>query len=368
MRLNTKIFSSVSTKSFVFGFVILMACAAFVFTGFGSLNPGNLFGLDPNTAAQVGSEKIDMQQFSAVISSQLSAETPPEQRRALAQQVIQQMIQEKVLAEQAKKIGWLVSDSEMTVLIKSVQQFQNPQTKQFDIQLFKNYVASQSMSELSFYAFLKQQLEIQKMRNLIYLPSPLPSKLTEEQNKINNTEFNLQYAIVSIPDAILKAKISEQAKKYADDKTNEANLNELYQNSKNQFQQKAQVKAQSILISYKTAQRAQGDALKRTQNEAKSLIKQIENKLKSGSDFSSLASVTNDDLASKNNKGNIGFVDETNIDSTSAKAVLALTPQSPLSAIIETPFGYRIFKFIEGKPAVSKKFNDIKLQLAEQLL
>jgi peptidyl-prolyl cis-trans isomerase D len=368
VRLNTKIFSSVSTKSFVFGFVILMACAAFVFTGFGSLNPGNLFGLDPNTAAQVGSEKIDMQQFSAVISSQLSADTPPEQRRALAQQVIQQMIQEKVLAEQAKKIGWLASDSEMTVLIKSVPQFQNPQTKQFDIQLFKNYVASQQMSELSFYAFLKQQLEIQKMRNLLYLPSPFPSKLAETQNKINNTEFNLQYAIISIPDATLKTKISEQAKKYAEDKANQSNLNELFQNSKNQFQQKAQVKAQSILISYKTAQRAQGEALKRTQDDAKNLVNQIESKLKSGSDFSTLASETNDDLSAKNNKGNIGFVDETNIDPKSAQAVLALTSQNPLSGIIETPFGYRIFKFVEGKPAISKTFDDVKLQLAEQLL
>lgn len=368
MRLNTRIFSSVSTKSFIFGFVILMACAAFVFTGFGSLNPGNLFGLDPNTAAQVGSEKIDMQQFSAIISSQLSAETPPEQRKAVVHQVIQQMIQEKVLAEQAKKIGWIASDSEMTVLIKSVPQFQNPQTKQFELQLFKNYIASQQMSELSFYAFLKQQLEIQKMRNLLYLPSPLPNKLAETQNKINNTEFNLQYVIVSIPDSTLKAKISEQAKKYADDKTNQSNLNALFQNSKNQFQQKAQIKVQSILISYKTAQRAQGDALNRTQDDAKNLVNQIKNKLKSGADFSTLASETNDDLAAKNNKGNIGYVDETNIDPKSAQAVLTLNVQNPLSSVIETPFGYRIFKFVEGKPAVSKTFNDVKVQLAEQLL
>jgi peptidyl-prolyl cis-trans isomerase D len=368
VRLNTRIFSSVSTKSFVFGFVILMACAAFVFTGFGSLNPANLFGLDPNTAAQVGSEKIEMQQFSAVISSQLSAETPPEQRKALANKVIQQMIQEKVLAEQAKNIGWIANDSEMSVLIKSVPQFQNPETKQFDIQLFKNYVANQQMSELSFYAFLKQQLEVQKMHNLLYMPSPFPNNLAVEQNKINNTEFNLQYAIISIPDITLKAKISEQAKKYADDKANQANLNELFQNSKNQFQQKAQVKVQSILISYKTAQRAQGNALKRTQDEAKNLANQIESKLKSGSDFSTLASETNDDLAAKNNKGNIGYVDETNIDSKSAQAVLSLTSQNPLSGLIETPFGYRIFKFVEGKPAISKTFDDVKLQLAEQLL
>ncbi len=368
MRLNTRIFSSVSTKSFVFGFVIVMACTAFIFTGFGSLNPRNLFGLDPNTAAQVGSDKIDMQQFAAVISSQLSQDTPPEQRKAIVQQVIQRMIEEKVLAEQAKSIGWIATDEEMAVLIKSIPQFQNPQTKQFEFQLFKNYIASQQMSELSFYSYLKQQLEIQKMNNLLYLPTPVSTSLAEAQNKINATEFNLQYAVVSLPDAALKAKIADQAKKYADDKANQSNLNELYQNSKNQYQQKAQVKALSILISYKTAQRAQGDALKRSQEEAKTLAAQIESKLKSGTDFAKLASETNDDLNAKNNKGNIGFIDESNIDPKSAQAVLALNEKNPLSSIVETPFGYRIFKFTEGKAAITKTFEDVKLQLAEQLV
>ena len=345
-----------------------MACVAFIFTGFGSLNPRNLLGLDPNTAAQVGSEKIDMQQFAAVISSQMGQDTPPEQRRALAQQVIQRMIEEKVLAEQAKTIGWIASDSEMAVLIKSIPQFQNPQTKQFELQLFKNYIASQQMSELSFYSYLKQQLEIQKMNNLLYLPTPISTSLAEAQNKINRTEFNLQYATVSLSDAALKEKVADQAKKYADDKKNLSNLNELYQNSKNQFQQKAQVKALSILISYKTAQRSQGSALQRTQEEAKNLVAQIENKLKTGSDFAKLASGTNDDLNAKNNNGNIGYVDETNIDPKSAQAVLALNDKKTLSGIIETPFGYRIFKFMEGKPAVTKTFDDVKLQLAEQIV
>ncbi|APJ04151.1 peptidylprolyl isomerase [Silvanigrella aquatica] len=368
MRLNTKIFSSVSTKSFIFGSVIVTACAAFVFTGFGSLNPGNLFGLDPNTAAQVGSEKIEMQQFAAVISSQLSADAPPEQRKAIVQQVIQQMIKEKVLTEQAKKMGWSVNDIEMSTLIRSIPQFQNPQTKQFDFQTFKKFIASQQMSEIAFYDMVKQQLEVQKLRSLLNLPSPLPSKAAEIQNKINNTEFNLQYALVSLPDAALKEKIAEEAKKYSEDKANQSNLNNLFINTKNQYQQKAQVKVQSILISYKTAQRAQGDALKRSQEDAKNLANEIEKKLKSGSDFSTLASQTNDDIAAKNNKGNIGYVDETNIDNKSAQAVLTLNAQNPISNIIETPFGYRIFKFMEGKPAVSKTFEDVKLQLAEQLI
>ncbi|WP_158999510.1 peptidylprolyl isomerase [Pigmentibacter ruber] len=368
MRLNTKIFSSVSTKSFVLGFIIITAVVAFVFTGFGRLNPTGLFGLDPNTAAQVGSEKIEMQQFAAIISSQLNQDTPPEQRKMLARQLIQRMIQEKVLAEEAKNLGWNVSDVEMATLIRSIPQFQNPKTQQFDMQAFKNYIASQQMSELSFYSFLKQQLEIQKFNNLLYLPTPISTNIAEIQNKINSTEFKLQYALITLPDAILKQKVLEESQKYVNDKNNLNNLTQLYNNSKNQFSQKAQVKALTILISHKDAQRAQGEALKRTPTEAKKLIEEIQAQLAKGADFAKLAKDKNDDVNAKNNGGNIGFIDESNMDPKSVSAALSLTAQKPLSTIVETPFGFRIFKFVEGKPAITKSFDDVKLQLAEQLI
>lgn len=368
MHLNTKIFSSVSTKSFILGFIILMACSAFVLTGFGSLNPGNLFGLDPNTAAQVGAEKIDMQQFSAVVSSRRPNDSTPEQRKAYAHQVIQQMIQDRILTEQSKKIGWITSDYELATFIKNIPQFQNSETNQFEMKLLKDYLEKINISEISFYNYLKQQIEIQKINNLLYIPTPLPNKLLEMQNAVNNTEFNLQYAVISIPDSLLKLKISEQAQKYANDKTNESNLLNFYQNSKNKYQQQAKVRAQSILISYNSAERAQGDALKRTKEDAKSLAQQIKIKLSSGADFSALATMTNDDFTAKKNKGDIGYVDETNIDHKSAQSVLTLTSQNPISDIIDTPFGFRIFKFIEGKPAISKSFEEVKLKVAEQII
>lgn len=370
VRLNTKLFSSVSTKSFVFGFIIITAVVAFVFTGFGRLNPSGLFGLDPSTAAQVGSEKIEMQQFAAIISGQLAQDTPPEQRKMLAQQLIQRMIQEKVLSEEAKKIGWPVSDAEMATLIRSIPQFQNPQTQQFDMQLFKNYIASQQMSELSFYSFLKQQLEIQKMNNLLYLPTPTSTAVAEVQNKINSTEFNLQYALVSLPDALLQEKVAEEAKKYAEDKNNLSNLTQLFNNSKNQFSQKAQVKALTLLISYKDAQRAQGEALLRSKDEAKKLVQDLHDKLSKGADFAKLAVEKNDDANAKSSilSGNIGFIDDTNMDPKSVSAAFALNKENKLSPVIETPFGYRIFQFVENKPAITKTFDEVKLQLAEQII
>lgn len=369
MRLVSKIFSSVSPKSLTLGFLIVMACIAFIFTGFGSLNPGSLFGLDPNTAVQVGSEKIDMQQFSEAISSAKgSKDISQEELRIIAQKVMQEMIKNKIMVEQSLKIGWKTDNPEIASYIKAIPLFHDPVTNQFDIKIFKDFLSKRNLAELNFYNMLKERLDMQKFINLTYLPVVLPQELLKAQYLMQNTQFNYQYALVSIPEEVLKTKIATQAQNYAEDKNNELNLKNLYENTKNQFNKKPQTKVMSILISYKTAQRAQGEALNRTQDEAKNIINTMLSQIKGGTDFAALAGKTNDDPAAKNNKGNIGFVDETNIDPASLYAVSTLSAEKPLSEIVETPFGFRIFKFVEGIPGVTKKFEDVKIQLAEKIL
>jgi peptidyl-prolyl cis-trans isomerase D len=368
VRLNTRIFASVSTKSLLLGFVIVMACCAFILTGFGSLNPTSLFGLDPNTAAQVGSEKIDMHQFSAILSSRVSNDSTSEQRKKAAKQIIDDLIQQKILEEQAKKIGWTVTEPELVAFIKSVPQFHKPSTTEFDLTLFQDYMKNQNTSEIEFYNYIKQQLESQKMQNLLYLPTAIPDAIAETQYKIDNTEFILQYALISFQKEKLKTKISEEAKKYSHQPENLTRLKSFYENSKEEYQQNAKIKVMSLLISYKTAERPQGEALTRTKEQAQEEIAQIQKKLKRGIPFEKLASEKNDDLQAKSNKGNIGFIDDTNIDIISAKAALALSPKEPLSQIIDTPFGFRILKYLDSKPAISRSFEEVKTELAEKII
>ena len=61
------------------------------------------------------------------------------------------------------------------------------------------------MSELSFILLKNNNLKF-KMNNLLYLLTPTSTAIAEVQNKINTTEFNIQYALVSYPDAVLKTK------------------------------------------------------------------------------------------------------------------------------------------------------------------
>ena len=49
----------------------------------------------------------------------------------------------------------------MATLIRSIPQFQNPKTQQFDMQAFKKLYRQPTNVRTEFYSFKKQQLEIQ---------------------------------------------------------------------------------------------------------------------------------------------------------------------------------------------------------------
>ena len=368
MRLGTRMFSSVNTKSLVFGIVIIFACVAFIFTGFGSLHVSNLNSMDPNTAATVGSVTIGINEFVNVMNEQGLSNVAGAEKKYMAAQVIKQLINQKILANEALKIGWQVSDNEIASAIKAVPIFQDPTSHQFSMTLFKNYIANQQTSEVDFYNYLRTQLDIQKMQNLIFMPVVIPNSVAQFQYDINNTQFNLQYAVITLPENSLRPKIEAEAKKFVDNKANLKQLQDLYASQKDQFNQKAKTHVRSILIAYKGANRAQGAALDRTKEDALKVAQNILSQVKQGSDFSKLAGELNDDNTAKQAKGDLGFVDDSTIDPTSLTAIALLTKQNPLTNVVDTPFGYRIFQYVENKPAVTKNFEDVKIELAKQII
>lgn len=368
MRLNSKIFSSLSMRSLILGAIVVLACLSFIFTGFGSLKLSNLGGMSPNTAASVGSEDISMNQFSSQLSNQGVSRYPESERRSIELQILNQMISQKIMVEQAKKIGWHASDAEIAVLIRSVPLFQDPEKKQFSLEKFKAYVASQQMSDVDFYNELRGELELQKMQNLFFMPQMLPNSIVQTQYKINNTEFSLQYVLLDLDESLLQQKIESKAAEFSKNPANQSQLQSIFNAQKSKYESPAQIKVQSILVSYKTASRAQGAALTRTKEQALAIAKDLDKKSRSGVLFSKLATENNDDLIAKKNQGSLGFVDNTSIDPVSEKSISTLSGKNPLSGVVDTPFGYRLFSYQDSKPAIHKTFDEVKLDLARQVV
>jgi parvulin-like peptidyl-prolyl isomerase len=113
-------------------------------------------------------------------------------------------------------------------------------------------------------------------------------------------------------------------------------LQEVYEKSKDEFQRKAQIHIASILVAWKDAQRAQGDALNRTKEQAKELAAASLARIQKGEKFEAVASEVNDDPVAKSKRGDMGWIDDSKIDPTTFQAAQKLSKGAAISEVVET--------------------------------
>jgi len=362
-------FSSLNYRSIILSSIIFASVLAFLFTGFGRLQVFNFKKMDPNMALIVGNQTVDMLEFSNILTSQGYSNSMPEnQKKYLAYQVLNQLVNQKLLLEASQNMGFEANQESIAAFIRSIPAFQDVTTGKFSYEQVKQYMKSQNINEINFFKNIKNELSVQNVSQLLSMPDAYPKSLRKDQYNIQNTAFTLQYALLDINPVILKQKASAQVKEFIENSENDSTLQTAYQSKYKQYNQTAQYKVQSILIAHKDSKRAQGDAQTRTKEEAQHLIDEILNKVQKGELFSKLASQTNDDFSAKNNRGSLGYLDDSAIDPESYQSFNKLTAKKPLSDIVDTPFGFRIFKLEDKKAAVSKTFDEVKSFLAEDLI
>jgi peptidyl-prolyl cis-trans isomerase C len=154
-------------------------------------------------------------------------------------------------------------------------------------------------------------------------------------------------------DELLKTKVvkdiqvtEEEAKKYYDEHTD-------------QFKQAEQVKASHILI------KVAPDANDEKKTEAKNKIAAVQERLKKGEDFATVAKESSEG-PSKSSGGDLGFFQRGQMDKAFEEVAFALEPGT-VSDVVETRFGYHIIKVDEKKPETTLSFSDEKDKI-EQFL
>jgi peptidyl-prolyl cis-trans isomerase D len=365
MRLSTKKLLSPSVKSMAVFSVIALGVIAFAVTG---ISPGGS-SLDRNMAAQVGSQTVSLIELQRTFEN-LDRQTgnEPGRREANIQSALNQLIQEKVMLEEATRLGWVPHDQEVAQWIRRRPEFQNEKTQQFDLAKYKKFLKNGYVSELEFHKQGRDSISFEKMGTLISLPETTPKSILSDRAARDSTEFNLEFAQIQPSEAKLTEKIAAEATKYVADPANEKSLKDAWESSKNEFVRPAQVRALSILVAHKDAQRAEGEAKSRSKEDARKLIENVKAKVEAGESFANIAGSTNDDASAKQSKGDIGWLDNTNIDPVTAAAAFALNQNQKLSAILETPFGFRLLQWQESRERVEKKFEDVKDELARRAL
>ncbi len=242
----------------------------------------------------------------------MAARVPPafveQYKKQLRQQVLDKIIVERLLDERVKAEKIVVTEEEVTDLVKEMASQQQPPLSLED---FKALIGAYGKS----FDEVKQRVQ----KGLGY------QKLLQTQfaDKINITE--------------------DDAKKY-------------YSENKKQFETPEQVRASHILIKPDTADpNADPNEVKaKAKAKTKNLLKQI----KDGADFAELARA-NSGCPSSTKGGDLGFFGKGQMVPAFEKAAFELKV-GQVSEIVETQFGYHIIKVTDRKNASVKTFEQAK--------
>jgi peptidyl-prolyl cis-trans isomerase C len=132
-------------------------------------------------------------------------------------------------------------------------------------------------------------------------------------------------------------------------KVTDKEVQEYYQNHKEEFKTEKQVRARHILL--------------KEEAHAQKILKELQK----GGDFPQLAKKYSVDKATAEKGGELGFFTQKDMVKPFADAAFSLKP-GQLSPVVKTPFGYHIIQVEEVKPAEQKSFNEVKAEIKSQLL
>lgn len=265
---------------------------------------------------------------------QLSAKELSEKEiKEIKQKVLDQLIADKLLLQEAKKRNIKVTKREIEEGIKTVK--------------------SRFPSDLMFYQELKKENLTEKQFEKKIEEQIMVLKLIDEEIKKNLKEPTEAEAR-EIFNKVLKIIEKKEDVKLPEEEKNELKL--LAQLVERYFSE--QVRVRHILI------RVEPDFSKEKKEEALKRAREIKSKIDKGEDFATLAQKYSEDPGSKDRGGDLGFIARGDTVAEFEKVVFSLK-EGQVSDVFETKFGYHIAKVIEYRAKRKPDFEQIKEDLLQ---
>jgi len=298
------------------------------------------------------------------------------QRRAL-----DELIQRVVLANQAKGLGLGVSDAQVNAYLLQAEQFQT--NGQFDQNKYLNFIRSLGFTPLAFKERIKQDVLIQQPRNAIAGSEFVLPYQVDSVSKLQSQERSYDYVSFSLADESENTSVSDDE------------LKAYYEANKENFKTPEQVKVNYVVISSadfynkvtvtdaelqeayqasiaglaqeeRSASHILIDTSDRSDEGAQKRLDEVQAKLKSGVDFVTLAAEYSDDIGSKDDGGNLGYVEKGTIDQAFDDALFSMKKGEIKS--VKSQFGYHLIKLDDiTKPDVPS-FASQEAELKQKLL
>ena len=303
----------------------------------------------------------------------------------LKQSVLDDMIENSLLNDEAETAGYRISNTQLFERIRSVPQFQID--GKFDQTRYEQLLAAQRRDKVQFEEQLRQEERVNQYQGSIVFSSFLPGNEKAQFAALKSQKRQFDYFYIQ--SNVAHEDISSEA------------VNTYYDSHKEKFKSPAKVKLEYIEIlqqdiadslefsddeiknvyaddpeRYKTAElrKASHILFKLAEGASASDVEQAFAKandaakqIKDGKDFADVARELSEDSVSADNGGNLGFLSRTDIDNPAFVDKLFSMQVNDVSGPIRTNTGVQIVRLSEITPSKLKPFADVRNRVENEL-
>lgn len=354
----------------VLAMVSLGLVVGFGISGYSAFQDGG------NYLAKVGDVEITERDIAEAVNNQ---NVPAEMRPAIIEQVVQQ----KLLATQAAALRLSVSDATLREFIAKIDAFQKD--GKFDPALYKELLAQQRMTPEAFEQKLKQDLALRQLVGGMAGAGIVSSAMQEKMEKLLGERRELQVSVVSAQEFVQKVAITDaEIQKYYETHSAEFKMPEQvkleylvlsrdelskaqvvsddevqkYYDAHKQDLAKEERRARHILLTFPQGASAEQKATVKKQAEA--VLAEVQ---QNAARFAEIAKQKSQDPGSAANGGDLGWFGRGMMVKPFEDAVFALE-KGKTSTLVESEFGFHIIKLDDVR---NKALADAKSEILETL-
>lgn len=345
----------------IFGAIIVVFAVNFG-PGSGSCSPaGN------NYAAVVNGDSISAQSFQLSYNRQIdryrrqmrgsggefSAEMA--EKMGLKKQVIDGLIDKKVLAHVAAQRGLSVSDDELLDYLKAQFGIEDVTYDQYESFVQRNFETSVSKFETE----IREEIAGQKLMQIVTDGLAVSDAELKEDFQREHDRAMLSYVKFEMANKGTKPSEAEIDKVLSADLTA---VQARYDRDVAKYSTPHEVRARQIV------KKLAPDASDADVAKVRGVLLDLKAQIEGGADFASLAKEQSDDEATKKDGGDMGFFSKGQRIKALEDAVFALKKDKPTAEPVRTPMGLHLLQWVDERLPAQKNFDEVKREVAAALL
>ena len=301
------------------------------------------------------------------------------------QRIVQQLIEEEASLAEAKRLGLLATDQEVTQRIIAIPAFQeNGQFIGYD--RYRQMLAMQEppVRENEFEEQVRRSITVEKLQAVVTNWITVTDTEAEAEFKKRNEKAKL--AVVSFPVDKFREGVQasdEELSRWFEDKKNDYKMGEkrkvryalvdvqalreriqvspqdvqrYYEDNQQQYSQPDQVRASHILL------KTEGKDDAAVKKQAEDLAKQA----KAGADFAGLAKKHSQDDSNNTKGGDLDFFGRGAMVPEFDKVAFSMQP-GQVSDVVKTEFGYHVIKLTDKRAASQRPLAEVQAQIEDQI-